>query len=440
MPTVREFARLTTDDVSPSLDQVTIMQSAFDWLAEHASNASRGAALVSLESPRSLKVANYVGVIDTPCGTRLEILPKYAVGEEEIGEARRLLVRMVSEALHLKPRVGLMSDIEAFDLPLPEWLALRFLDEASRLIKRGLRQSYYRVEDRGPFLRGALDVQTQIRSGPGGAHLLAHRHDVYSFDRPENRLIRTAVEHILRSTRSSDNWRLARELSMVLGDVPKSRSIAADLRAWSSDRLMADYAAIKPLCELVLLRQTPFAISGNDQGFSMLFPMERLFEQYVMASLRKAAPFGMNIRSQVSDHHLCRHLETGWFGLKPDILVSIDERAWVVDAKWKLLSTDAKNYQLSQADFYQLFAYGHAYLGGEGDMFLVYPRTAAFQRALPPFHFSSALRLHVLPFDLFERTAPFPFLAVEQLVGERGAARRQCTSRQTHWRLPPSRG
>lgn len=410
MPTVREFARLTTVEVPPSLDRVTITQSAFDWLAEHAASASKEAALVSLESPRSLRIANYVGVIDTPCGTRLEILPKYAVGEEEIGEARRLLVRMVSEALHLKPRIGLMSDIESFDLPLPEWLASRFLDETSRLIKRGLRQSYYRVEDRGSFLRGALDIPAQIRSGPGGAHLLAHRHDVYSFDRPENRLIRAAVEHILLSTRSSENWRLARELSIVLADIPKSRLIAADLRDWSSDRLMADYGPIKQLCELVLLRQTPFSISGNVQGLSMLFPMERLFEQYVMASLRKAAPVGMTVRSQASDHHLCQHLETGWFGLKPDILVSVDERGWVVDAKWKLLNADVKNYQLSQADFYQLFAYGHAYLDGEGDMFLVYPRTAAFQSALPPFHFSSALRLHVLPFDLFDRTAPFPFL------------------------------
>lgn len=413
MPTVREFARLTVDEVPASLDEATISRSAFDWLSAHAVSRAGGPALVSFESARSLTVANYVGVIETACGTRLEILPKYVTAAGEIAESRFLLVRMICEALHLTPRVGSLAEIAAFNLPLPEWLAARFLDETSRLIKRGLRQSYHRVDDRGPFLRGALDVPRQIRSGPAGAHLIAHRHDVYSFDRSENRLIRSAVDQVLRSTRSSDNWRSARELSLILSDIPPSASIAADLRAWSGDRLMADYAGMKSLCELILLNQTPFAVSGSHSGFSMLFPMERLFEHYVVASLHRAAPPGVCIRSQAKDHHLCEHLETGWFGLKPDILVSAGTRRWVVDAKWKLLNAGAKNYQLSQDDFYQLFAYGHAYLGGEGDMFLVYPRTDTFTDTLPPFRFSEQLRLHVVPFDLFARAASLPFLRVD---------------------------
>lgn len=413
MPTVREFARLTTDVVAPTLDHVTISESAFRWLADHATQGVEGAGLVSFDSARSLKVANYVGVIDTPCGTRLEILPKYAVDEEDTAEARRLMVRMIAEALKLTPRIGSLAEIETFSVPLPEWLASQFLDEASLLIKRGLRQSYYRVDDRGPFLRGALDVPKQIRAGPAGAHLVAHRHDVYSFDRPENRLIRSAVEHVLRSTRVSDNWRRARELSILLSDVPASRSVSVDLSAWSPDRLMADYAAIKPLCELILLRQTPFAVSGRQEGFSMLFPMERLYENYVLASLRKAAPPGILIESQKADLHLCQHKARGQFRLKPDILASTGQETWVIDAKWKLLDVEAKNYQLSQDDFYQLFAYGHAYLKGQGDMFLVYPRTANFPATLAPFHFSSELRLHVVPFDLFDRTVPLLFLEPE---------------------------
>jgi 5-methylcytosine-specific restriction enzyme subunit McrC len=165
---------------------VTIPRAAFDWLVEHARGSPSSLGLVSIEGPRSLKVLNYVGMFETPCGTRLEILPKYTAGEEKIGEARALLMRMVAEALRLKSRVGTMSQISAFKLPLPEWLAYSFLEEASDLVRRGLRQSYGQVEAREPFLRGALDVSRQIRSGPPGAHLLAFRHDILSFDRPEN--------------------------------------------------------------------------------------------------------------------------------------------------------------------------------------------------------------------------------------------------------------
>jgi 5-methylcytosine-specific restriction enzyme subunit McrC len=364
-----------------------------------------------MDGPRSLRVLNFVGVLETPCGTRIEILPKYTVGEEDIGEARTLLVRMVAEALRIKPQPGSVSQISAFKLPLPEWLAYSFLEEVSDLIRRGLRQSYCQGDAREPFLRGALDVSRQTRCGPAGAHLFAFRHDIFSFNRPENRLIRSALEFVLRSTRVSDSWRLARELAALFADIPESREIGADLRQWSTERLMADYAVIKPLCELILLRQTPFAITGAYRGISMLFPMERLFENYVLASLRRAAPTWMRIRPQAVDHHLSMHEDAGWFRLKPDIIVTAGNSTWIVDAKWKLLSGDrSRKYELSQSDFYRMYAYGQTYLGGIGDMFLVYPRTDAFPKPLSPFHFSSSLRLHVLPFDLALRCAPYPFL------------------------------
>ena len=175
---------------------------------------------------------------------------------------------------------------------------------------------------------------------------------------------------------------------------------------------MADYAAIKTLCELILLRRIPFAIAGAHHGLSMLFPMERLFELYVLASLRKAAASSMQIRAQASYRHLCRHEDAGWFGLRPDIIVSDGVDTWILDAKWKLLSGDrTRQYDLNQPDFYQMFAYGQKYLSGSGDLFLVYPRTASFSKPFSPFHFSSQMRLHVLPFDLLQREAPYPFLS-----------------------------
>jgi 5-methylcytosine-specific restriction enzyme subunit McrC len=245
--------------------------------------------------------------------------------------------------------------------------------------------------------------------------LLSFQHDIFSFDRAENRLIRSAIEVVLRSTRLSDNWRVARELTMTMAEIPESSDVTSDFKLWSGDRLMADYVTIKALCELILFRRVPFAIAGHHHGRSMLFPMERLFELYVLSSLRKAAPRSMQIRSQVSDLHLCGHDGADWFLLKPDILISDGAQSWIVDTKWKLISGNRKNhYNLDQSDFYQIFAYGQKYLSGCGDLFLIYPRTAAFSESLSPFQFSPYMRLHVLPFDLLRREAPYPFLASGQ--------------------------
>ncbi|MGR8940437.1 MAG: 5-methylcytosine restriction system specificity protein McrC, partial [Gammaproteobacteria bacterium] len=109
------------------------------------------------------------------------------------------------------------------------------------------------------------------------------------------------------------------------------------------------------------------------------------------------------LAKQVKSEFLCRHQGQRLFQLRPDLLIqSHKETVLVLDTKWKLLSAaDAGNkYGLSQSDFYQMFAYGHNYLPGEGNMVLIYPKTENFPSALEPFEFSEKLRLWVTPFDL----------------------------------------
>ena len=92
------------------------------------------------------------------------------------------------------------------------------------------------------------------------------------------------------------------------------------------------------------------------------------------------------------------------FQLQPDFLIDQPGMRWVGDAKWKRLDAGNRSnkYGISQGDLYQLFAYGQKYLGGQGRMSLIYPRTSVFNEALPLFHFdeAGALSLEVFPVDL----------------------------------------
>lgn len=86
----------------------------------------------------------------------------------------------------------------------------------------------------------------------------------------------------------------------------------------------------------------------------------------------------------------------------------------VLDTKWKLLDAGRKNgtekYGLSQADFYQLQAYGLSYLNGVGDVVLVYPKTSTFQQPLPVFTLPKTpdLQLWVVPFCLDSKSLVYP--------------------------------
>ena len=374
------------------------------WLCRLSAGFRRGgAALVQIEDRRLLRLDNYVGVLETPCGTRLEILPKHVEGAGDLEASRALLKRMIAAALDLPIREAGPAALECFHAPLSEWLMGQFLATLDHLVKRGLRFDYRRVESAERNLHGQLDMVRQMRQPPGRQHVFQIRHDLFVPDRPENRLLNSALERVCQATQTPALWRLAQELRSLLHDIPASRDLAADFKQWQTDRLMAHYQPIRPWCELILYRQMPLSLAGDWHGIGLLFPMEKLFERNVAAALRSALPHGARLVTQAARHSLCHHIDGPIFLLRPDMLLEHGPQRWVLDAKWKLLDAADRcgKYRLAQDDFYQLFAYGHKYLNGIGEMVLIYPRHSAFALPLPMFDFGCGLHLWVMPSPLY---------------------------------------
>ncbi|WPB57369.1 McrC family protein [Xylophilus sp. GOD-11R] len=400
--TICEFGLLTTEPGHAGLDRHTISASAFEALCRLSQRwSAQGLPLVRLEGGSTLRVDNYVGVVDTPCGLQLEILPKHVGCAADAMSARRMLIKMLSVLLDIKARQGGVADIALLQRPLTEWVARQFLEQLEAVVKRGVKFDYREVQEELTFVRGRIDLPAQWRQPPERSHRIPVIHDVFQADGPENRLLRSALRRILASTRDAGNWQLARELGLRTVEISESTDTARDFRAWRSGRLMAHYAAIRPWCALVLGEKMPLAQSGPQRGMSMLFPMEVLFERYVTHHLRTGLAAGLDMVCQSTRHALCQHQGEAMFELRPDVVVRGPQGRWVVDMKWKLLDSGRRggNYGISQSDMYQLFAYGQHYLGGKGELYLIYPRTAAFNAPLPRFSFSETLHLTAIPFD-----------------------------------------
>lgn len=402
--TVREHARLTTGPVEAGrLDVASIPVSAFDWLCREAQRMRGGGVpLVQVEDRRWLRLDNYVGVLESPCGTRIEILPKHVRGDTDVATARRVLVRMLRHGLRLPVRDSGPTALQTFDAPVSEWIIQQFLLELDALVRRGLRFDYRPVEEEVRFLRGRLLVGRQVRQPVGRQHLFQVEHQIFDANRVENRLIASALLKVAGMTRDATNWRLAHELEHQLAEVTCSHDLAGDFRRWSRDRLMSHYGSIKPWCELILGNRNPMSALGSWTGRSLLFPMEKVFECFVEASLRRCLPPGARLRAQAASQYLCSQGARQVFQLRPDFVVEYQGSTWVVDAKWKLLdeADGANNYGLSQGDFYQLFAYGQRYLSGSGQLILVFPASDSFQSPLDRFDLRGGLWLDVVPLDL----------------------------------------
>ncbi|RIZ64932.1 MAG: hypothetical protein D0531_12135 [Methylococcales bacterium] len=161
--------------------------------------------------------------------------------------------------------------------------------------------------------------------------------------------------------------------------------------------------------KLILNQQSPFSIRGDSKGISFLFPMQTLFERYVTKILEKNAKDNYSVEKQVRSVYLSEAPKA--FLLKPDIAISQDGQVVsILDTKWKLIDQNAlydngnedKKANISQADMYQMFAYGHKYLkGGKGKLVLIYPQWSNFNE-MKQFDLGNGLVLYAFPFVLNE--------------------------------------
>jgi 5-methylcytosine-specific restriction enzyme subunit McrC len=416
MAQVREYGWITCDgQQSPTLDRAVVSEATFEWLLE-LKMAWRGENTpLHLESRQWLKLDSYVGYLESPIGESIEILPKTRrtiPDSTELLAGRHLLHRMLLTAMGLKPREVGIAHLRRFRQPLHEWVMSMFLSELADLVRRGIRSDYQNIEEESRFVRGHLDMARQLRQRPDRATWFHIKHDIFSPEIIENRLLATALVYVRRATKDPDNWRLSNELTLVMAEIPTVSEPALYLDKWQSGKLMRSYDAVHPWCQMVIEKLNPQSQKGAHKGIALLFPMERLFESYVASILKRKV--GEVLKAQVSSQYLVRHApfsenkSKNWFRLKPDLLLQDRFSTHVMDTKWKLLDEEADGrkdkYNISQADMYQLFAYGHKYMNGRGNMALIYPRHDEFNYPLPRFSLSEYLHLWVIPFDLEEGT------------------------------------
>ena len=230
------------------------------------------------------------------------------------------------------------------------------------LIARGVLHGYRMFTDEPAAVRGRLLVAETLRRRPGLQHRQTCRFSQFTADVPENRILRW-TSFCLQPFRYREAAlagrlrRVGRALAGVLLD-PTARQLFERL---SYHRLNDPYRPALSLARLLLDCLTFSGSAGEEPFLGYLIDMNELFERYVGAVLRRAAPgWGVLLREQ--EHHALD--EARQVHLRPDItLYGRDGPILVLDAKYKL--------EAAHADLYQMLAYCHAL--GTGEAVLVHP-------------------------------------------------------------------
>ncbi|WP_446461284.1 McrC family protein [Streptomyces sp. BRA346] len=294
----------------------------------------------------------------------------------------------------LDPRGGWRDgEVEAADhhglLPAVAHAVERQVDRA---LRQGLLQGYRATEETTFVVRGRVREAEQIRRHFGATLPVEVAYDEFTTDIAENRILRTAVERLLRlpGVPRDVRRRLLHQRARLADVSPLPRG--GPLPDWHPTRLNARYHHALRLARAVLDGASPEHAPGGLRVDGFLFDMNKLFEDFVTVALREAFR-GSGRAARLQDPH---HLdEASAIRMKPDfVLYGADGTpSAVVDAKYKAEKRDG----YPDADLYQMLAYCTALGLGEGH--LVYAKGNAAHAAHRVRHAGIVIHQHAVDLD-----------------------------------------
>lgn len=306
-----------------------------------------------------LNPGSTVGVIRLPSGLQIEIRPKVPL---------RNLLWMLATAENLEEidfrRLEQRVDLAEFDRIL-EIIADAFAGMVERRLDLGLYRNYVEEEDNLPTVRGRILVAQDVHRNAILRHRTYCRYTTYSWDLPENQVIRQVARHL--SARGFSPRLTGRFIALdhQMAEVSPSRLVASDVDRFTYNRQSEDYRPIHRYCRFFLNGASLNEEAGEEAFDGFLWNMNMLFEVFVARMLDERLGSPYRLSDQVRTH-----LDDGCtVAIRPDLVLSRGGRNVLVgDTKYKRLD-DAEH---KHADLYQMLAYCTALDVGTG--VLIYPR------------------------------------------------------------------
>lgn len=226
----------------------------------------------------SVRAAQYVGVVVVDDGLEVRILPKVPID--------RLLYLVTFTRDERAWRPDFVDLIVEDDLVASVGWA--FAQHAETALARGVLQGYVRVEEALQGVRGRLREADQLRRHFGLLLPVEVAYDDYTVDIVENRLLMAACRRLLTLPGLPATVRA--RLHHLTGRLDGVGELEHH-QAWQSvrfTRLNERYRSAVRLAQAILMGTSLEYGLGTHQGVAFLFDMNRVFEDFVTASLGPA--------------------------------------------------------------------------------------------------------------------------------------------------------
>ncbi len=327
---------------------------------------------------------NYVGILNINDDLQIEVLPKIDFipelkdTKDVIKATKEIFLKMMKSLLNISNKTFHNANLDSAKMPLFEIFISMYVAEVREITRRGLKSNYIEVEENKNVLKGKLLFNEHIKKNLAHKERFYVAYDEYGLNRPENKLIKSTLLELQKMTSSSLNSKHIKQELAHFEDVEQSFNYHCDFSRICLDRNTKLYEQALAWSKIFLNKKSFTTFSGTSNAKAILFPMEKVYEEYVAKQMRHVAyKRDWSLKAQDRKYNLFDKLcgeEQSCFRLKPDIVIGKGNRDVVLDTKWKrLVDNKSMNFGISQSDMYQMYAYSKKY--NQSDVWLLYPVT-----------------------------------------------------------------
>jgi 5-methylcytosine-specific restriction enzyme subunit McrC len=285
----------------------------------------------------------------------LEILPKIEVGAAADKEARGVLVSMLRVVADLAIVDSGTAPLETQRRHLLDVFILDFCTRGAALLRGGAIRTYQASEDDLSILRGRLRLAQQVRRSAADRVRLQCAFDELSPDNPHNRALKAVLGKLLPQAMGHEARAAVSGLLHRLAEVSEAPCSAGDIDRLPFSRLTEAWRPMFQRASWFLRGLFPDVRAGTADSLCLLFDMQRLFEAFVGACVRRewrSRAADSRVVLQGPSQYLARSAGGPAFRLRPDAAVvgttGAVER--LLDAKWKRLKPGAAGLGVTSED------------------------------------------------------------------------------------------